>query len=251
MARRRFYAPPDDIEGSVINLSAEETHHLLRVLRLRPGHEAMVFDGRGREYHCRFFALRGDRAQLEILSSLANRVESPLRLTLAQALAKGEKLDLVVQKATELGVMRIVPLVTEHADVKLDDRSAPKRLERWRRISLEAAKQSGRRRLVEIAAPIALADFLNAAEGAIMVFSEKGGVTILDALAERQDRSEVIALIGPEGGWEEGELALMEERDCLMVTLGPRTLRTETAAIAAVTLIQHALGDLSRITHGR
>ncbi|MCI0490293.1 MAG: RsmE family RNA methyltransferase, partial [Blastocatellia bacterium] len=111
---------------------------------------------------------------------------------------------------------------------------------------LEAAKQSGRRRLVEIATPVALADFLNATDGTMLVFSERGGVTIKEAIADAQDRSEVVALIGPEGGWEEGELALMEDSGCLMITLGPRTLRTETAAIAAITLLQHALGDLSR-----
>jgi len=245
MARRRFYAPPDESDGSVINLSAEETHHLLRVLRLKPGQEAFVFDGQGREYRCRFLALRGDRAQLEILDLLADTIESPLRLTLAQALAKGEKFDLIVQKATELGVSRIVPLATEHADVKLYDKSVPEKLERWRRISLEAAKQSGRRRLVEIASPIALADFFNAADGAMLVFSEWGGVMIEDAIAGAPDLTEITAFIGPEGGWERSELALMEERGCRAVTLGPRTLRTETAAIVAITLLQHALGDLS------
>ncbi len=257
MARRRFYASPDDFSDQKINLSTEETHHLTRVLRLRAGDEVFVFDGRGCEYQCRFVDVVSNRAQVEIITLLRDQVESPLFLTLAQALAKGEKFDLVVQKATELGVSRIVPLLTEHIDVKLDGAATGKRLERWRRISLEAIKQSGRRALVEIAAPLGLADLIEsdraryeAETHAMLVFSEKGGAAIEKALAETANCSSVTALIGPEGGWAETELSLIEEGGCRAVTLGPRILRTETAAIVAISLIEHALGDLSTDNSG-
>jgi 16S rRNA (uracil1498-N3)-methyltransferase len=262
MQRRRFYAAPEAISDSVINLSGDESHHLARVLRLRAGDEAFAFDGCGREYRCRVTAVDAHRAQLEIIEALADMVESPVALTLAQALAKGEKFDLIVQKATELGVRCIAPLITENVDVRLSDERAEKRAERWRRIALEALKQSGGRRLVDIRHPAALADFIAsitlneraAAEPmlaahkqpALLVFSERGGMSISEALSEVNHTQHVVALVGPEGGWSDDELDLLESGGATFVTLGPRILRTETAALVAVTLIQHRLGDLSR-----
>src|SRR5215208_1604607 len=161
MSRRRFYAPPDTINGSTISLSLDETHHLTRVLRLKPDSEVFAFDGCGNEYNCRFLAVKENRARLEICGELTGEVDSSIHITLAHGIARGEKFDFIVQKATELGVSVIVPLVTDHADVKLSDEKSEKRLERWRRISLEAMKQCGRRRLVEIEPPVALKDFLN------------------------------------------------------------------------------------------
>jgi 16S rRNA (uracil1498-N3)-methyltransferase len=266
MQRRRFYAAPDAISESVIHLSRDESHHLARVLRLRTGDEAFAFDGCGCEYRCRVARTDAQRAQLEIIEALADRVESPVDLTLAQALAKGEKFDLIVQKATELGVRCIAPLITENADVRLNEERAEKRAERWRRIALEALKQSGGRRLVDIRQPATLADFLasmttneqSAAEPmraaldptvpplALLVFSERGGMSVGEALCEVNHTRPVIALVGPEGGWSDDELGMLESRGATFVTLGPRILRTETAALVAVTLIQHRLGDLSR-----
>jgi 16S rRNA (uracil1498-N3)-methyltransferase len=251
MQRHRFYATPDSIDGATINLSREETHHLASVLRLKAGDQVFVFDGCGREYRCSIASLKNRCALLEIIEPLTNNVESPINLTLGQALAKGEKFDLIVQKATELGTRRIVPLVTENAAVTLKDKQAEKRLERWRRISLEALKQSGRRTIVEIAAPVALSEFVSEVElrpdasRALLVFSERGGVSIDEALKATARGVEVIALVGPEGGWSQAELELLSERGAKAVTLGPRVLRTETAAIVAVSLIQHALGDIS------
>jgi 16S rRNA (uracil1498-N3)-methyltransferase len=234
----------------MINLPREETNHLSRVLRMKTGDEASVFDGRGREYLCSVSCIKDSGAQLEILRPLDNQVESPVDLTLAQALAKGEKFDLIVQKATELGARRIVPIATEHADVKLNEERAEKRLERWRRISLEALKQSGRRTLVDISAPIALYQFITRLEAEpdaariVLCFSERGGASINDALQGKDKGAAVIALVGPEGGWSDEELRMLDEHEARFITLGPRTLRTESAAIVAVALVQHALGDL-------
>ena len=164
MARRRFYAPPDNIDGSIAALSADETHHLMHVLRMTPGDPAFVFDGCGNEYKCIFRCFKDNRAQLEIEGyALNDIVESPVDLTLAQALAKGEKFDFIIQKATELGVSRIAPLITRYADVRLDEQQIYRRVERWKRISLEAVKQCGRRKLVEITAPRTVPDFVTGA----------------------------------------------------------------------------------------
>jgi 16S rRNA (uracil1498-N3)-methyltransferase len=245
---------------------------------MAPGDPALVFDGCGREYRCNFRGVKDDRAQLEIGEMLSDVVESPVEITLAQALAKGEKFDFIVQKVTELGVSRIVPLVTRYADARLDDQQTARRIQRWRRISLEAVKQCGRRKLVEITAPHTLPQFVGrfadaanddvvhaaslrtgteettirklaacatSTDPVLLLFSERGGVAITDALAERSNPHAVVALVGPEGGWSDDELVLLNGAGSKPVTLGPRVLRTETAALVAITLIQHAIGDLS------
>jgi 16S rRNA (uracil1498-N3)-methyltransferase len=255
MARRRFYAPPGNIAASTVSLSADETHHLMHVLRMTPGDEAFVFDGCGREYRCNFRSIKDNRAQLEIADALSDLVESPLHLTLAQSLARGEKFDFIVQKATELGVSGIAPLVTRYADVRLDDQQTTKRVERWRRISLEAMKQCGRRKLVEITAPRTIREFIVANEPspdaashiqrALLLFTEKGGMPVVAALAEVSRPCPIVALIGPEGGWSDDEMETLNDCGSTAVTLGPRVLRTETAAIVAIALIQQAIGDLS------
>jgi 16S rRNA (uracil1498-N3)-methyltransferase len=254
MQRRRFYASPDEFDGKLVRLSPDESHHLLRVLRLTRGEEVYVFDGCGEEFQCRFAEVEGKSAVLEVIARLSDEVESPLRLTLVQALTKGEKFDWIVQKATELGVSRIIPLASEHADLKLNGEQAEKRVERWQRISLEALKQCGRRRQVEICKPCTLADFLaessaaaalEESPAAIIFFNERGGSLINQALEALQQRGAVIALVGPEGGWSDREIECLQAQGCLAVTLGRRVLRTETAALAALTLLQHLLGDLS------
>jgi 16S rRNA (uracil1498-N3)-methyltransferase len=250
MSRRRFYASPEDITPSLVSLSTDETHHLVRVIRSKPGDEVFVFDGSGNEYRCSLVGESAGRARLKVIEPMADIVESPLDLTLGQALAKGEKFDFIVQKATELGVRRIIPIATRHADVKIDQDQIVPRTDRWKRISLEAVKQCGRRHLVEISAPIALSTMLESEKpetrSLLLVFSERGGSSIDATLTNLGDASAITLLIGPEGGWSDDELDLVEARGGRAVTLGPRILRTETAALVAITLIQHALGDLSQ-----
>jgi len=223
---------------------------------MTPGDVAFVFDGCGNEYRCEFARVAEDRAELEIAESLSDEVESPLDLTLAQALAKGEKFDFIVQKATELGVSRITPLMTRYADMRLDERQKISRTERWRRISLESTKQCGRRRLVQITEPLSIYQFMSVVESSndsvaekadhsLLLFSERGGFGVNEVLGEASSFRPVVALVGPEGGWSDDELEALNDYGCKPVTLGPRIIRTETAALVAITLIQHALGDLS------
>src|SRR2546423_15625258 len=157
MTRRRFFAPPDsfELDCSKVTLAAEEARHLLDVLRLNRGDEVFVFDGDGREFRCTVDEMKRERATLIVNAEVEPaRPESMLQLTLAVALLKGEKFDLVVQKATELGATRIVPVVTKLADARVrDDRDAERRVARWQRIAMEAAKQCGRARVPEIFGP--------------------------------------------------------------------------------------------------
>lgn len=258
MARRRFYAPPEAFapDGGSVSLSAEEARHLRDVLRLRAGDEAFVFDGEGREFACVVGEVREARgrggdvsAVLEVVGPVEPlKPESPLELTLAVGLLKGEKFDLVVQKATELGVSVIVPLITRHADVRLrDERDAARRVERWRRLALEASKQSGRARVPCVEQPTDFAPFVaREARGgeARFLFSERGGGGLRERAVNLGAPAVVTALVGPEGGWEEEELYLAAEGGWLLVTFGGRTLRAETAAVVVVALLQHLFGDL-------
>ncbi|HEV2881407.1 MAG TPA: 16S rRNA (uracil(1498)-N(3))-methyltransferase [Pyrinomonadaceae bacterium] len=261
--RRRFYAPPDAFspDGATVVLAREETLHLLNVLRLKAGDEAFVFDGAGREYACVVARAgeggrRAETATLEVRGEVEpQRPESPLDLTLAVALLKGEKFDLVVQKATELGVWRIVPVATKRADVRLmhgdGGRDAGARVARWRRLALEAAKQSGRARLPEVCAPVEFAAFVAAEAGAAGVqerrlfFTERGGRGLSETVHEWRERpAKLIALVGAEGGWDDAEIARAADEGWLAVTFGGRVLRAETAAIVVTGLLQHLYGDL-------
>lgn len=251
MTRRRFYAPPSAFRAELesVDLSSDEARHLRDVLRLKPGDDVYVFDGAGMEFHCRVEESRRDSAQLKVISEVAPaRPESSLNLTLAIALLKGEKFDLVVQKATELGVTRVVPVITRHADIRLrDETDAVKRVARWQRIALEAAKQSGRAVVPEVDNPIAFESLiqLTADEMRRIIFSEREGQSLTAAMKDIPgDTFQVIALVGSEGGWADEELARARDAGWTVVTLGGRTLRAETAAITVVALIQHLYGDL-------
>src|SRR5262245_28325197 len=245
MQRRRFYAKPSSFTETSVRLDADEARHLTRVLRLCSGARAFVFDGEGAEYECEVARAAKHEVDLNLLRRLDDVVESPLRLTLAQALIKGDKFDWVIQKATELGVSQIVPLVTEHSDIKRAEVRAGQRVQRWRRISLEALKQCGRRRLVEICEPALFDDFCGStAQGARLIFSERGGDGLAEASAKLRDVNQLSLCVASEGGWSERELGKAASCGFMPVSLGSRILRTETAAIVAVSLAQHLFGDL-------
>ena len=241
MTRRRFFAPPGAFNFSkrTVTLTADEARHLREVLRLKPGAEVSVFDGQGREFRAMVAQARRDTAELELKDEIAPaRPESPLEITLAVALLKGEKFDLVVQKATELGVHKIVPLITRHADIKLRDAAdAEKRVARWQRIALEAAKQSGRAVVPAVSFPQQFTSVLRLSHPCFL-FSEKEGHGLT------QVTDQVAAIIGSEGGWSDEELEEARAAGVQIVTLGGRILRAETAAITATALLQHRFGDL-------
>jgi 16S rRNA (uracil1498-N3)-methyltransferase len=268
---RRFYAPPADFDDAArVSLSREETQHLTGVLRLGAGAEVQVFDGEGHEFLCVVAddARRGaGRATLEVRARVEPPcAESSLELTLCVALLKGEKFDLVVQKATELGVSRIIPVETARADVRLPRTergdAASKRVARWRRIAVEAAKQSGRARVPVIDAPKSLMDVLAQGATAIdeltkdarlgtgaasrrLIFAERGGRGLVETVSRWGAQPlRAAALIGPEGGWEDAEIEQARGAGWQVVTLGGRTLRAETAGLVACALLQHLCGDL-------
>jgi 16S rRNA (uracil1498-N3)-methyltransferase len=245
MTRRRFYAPPSAFADQTVTLTADEARHLRAVLRLKTGDEVYVFNGVGREFRCTVSSARRDSAELRIEAEVEPaKPESQLQLTLCVALLKGEKFDLVVQKATELGVTRVVPLITRYADIHLrDEADATKRLARWQRIALEAAKQSRRAFLPQVSSPLAFGSLLPASTDDLRVmFSERGG----EALSSLTPSQNVTALVGSEGGWADGEIEQARAHDFHIITLGGRILRAETAAITVTALLQYLFGDLGR-----
>jgi 16S rRNA (uracil1498-N3)-methyltransferase len=242
---RRFYAPPENFSDQTVTLGFEESKHSRDVLRLRAGDEVFVFDGLGGEFRCEIESIGKRETVLKILEKVSPKSpESNLNLTLAVGLLKGEKFDLVVQKACELGVSRIIPLQTKRADVKIKDaKEAEKKLERWRRIALEAAKQSGRARLLEVCAPAFFENFIEIASGTRILFAERNGENFADLT--NKNVSEITAIVGSEGGWEDSEIEMARAQGVQIITLGGRILRAETAAIVVSALLQNRFGDLS------
>ena len=246
MSRRRFYAPPDafDVVEQTVTLGSDEARHLRDVLRLNAGDEVYVFDGRGREFRCVVATSKRDAAELRIETEVdPAKPESHLQLNLCVALLKGEKFDLVVQKATELGVKKITPLLTRFADIRLHDATdATKRLARWQRIALEAAKQSGRAFVPEISLPVDFKAALDV-DGLGVMFAERDGDRLEHLISGPAPQS-VTALVGSEGGWSDEEIEAARARNFHVITLGGRILRAETAAITVTALMQHLFGDL-------
>ena len=250
MARRRFYAPRIAFaaDGKSVTPGADEARHARDVLRLTRGDEVFVFDGEGREYRCAVMEVTSRTMTVDIAEEVEPaKPESRLDLTLGIALLKSEKFDLVVQKATELGVTRIVPLLTERADVRIrEPQGAKRKLERWQRIALESVKQCGRARLLIIDEPLSFADALSELGNAELriMFAERSGEPLNETLGAKPAKS-IAALIGPEGGWADEEIEQARASHWKIVTLGGRILRAETAAIAVAVLLQHRFGDLT------
>ena len=245
MRLRRVYVPDPLVAGASVWVADSAANHITRVLRLARGAALTVFDGRGGEYDATIAELRKDRVRLGVGDWRGIERESPLCMTLAQGVARGERMDLVVQKATELGVSAIVPVLTERTVVRLTAAAAEQRLRHWRAVAIAACEQCGRNALPEISAPVDFADLLAAHAAASaatrLVLSPAGGLRVRDL---RPAGTGVTLLIGPEGGLAEAEHEAALAAGFLALNLGPRILRTETAALAALAAIQQQHGDL-------
>jgi 16S rRNA (uracil1498-N3)-methyltransferase len=244
MRLTRVHVPGPLAAGSRYTIEGDAANHVSRVLRLQPGDSLTVFDGGGGEHGARIEGFRKGAVIIEVGERSATDRESSLSLTLAQGISRGERMDWVVQKATELGVTRIVPVLTERTVVRLDARQAERRLLHWRGIAVAACEQSGRNRIPEIAAPLGLHDYLrhdNRTSATRLLLSPSGTLRVEELKAPNDGIS---VLIGPEGGLAESEQRAALEAGFVAVRMGPRVLRTETAAVAALTLLQHRFGDL-------
>ena len=241
---RRFYADSENFQDDLVVLDPEETGHLARVLRLGVGEKVEVCDGAGRNVEARVAELDPAGARLQVLRELACWGESPLRLVLGIGLAKGEALEGVVRQATEMGVQQIMPFLSERSE-QLTPERARRRRERWRRLARESLKSCQRSLLPEIGAVAGFASVLAGPEEAKLIFweEERGGG--LKSLLEPPRPASARVLIGPEGGFSPREADQAREAGFRVVSLGPRRLKVGTAALAALTLLQYAWGDLA------
>ncbi len=241
----RFHAPDAGAPGQQAILRGEEHHHLSRVLRLKPGDPLSVFDGKGRAFSARLVSVGRHESIVHVIGEETAGEESALPLSLAVGLSKGEKLDWVLQKGTELGVHAFHLIPARRSDLRLPAERVPERLARWRRVTLEACKQSGRSYIPEVHSPEPLESFLAGPLPSLRLLLEPGSESGLSELGmDPASHGGVVVATGPEGGWTPEEIAVFRAARFVPCRIGPRTLRCETAAIAAAVLLQHLAGDL-------
>jgi 16S rRNA (uracil1498-N3)-methyltransferase len=242
MRLTRVYVNAPLTAGTVVELPAETAAHLAKVLRARSGDPLILFRGDGREYVGAIESVRGSRVTASVGNGADVDRESPFAITLVQCVPRGDRMDFIVQKATELGVARIVPVLSQRSVVRLDESQKESKVAHWRAVVLNACEQCGRNRLPVIEAPAPLINYLgsSASTTARLVLEPAdesvGGPPNLDAAVE--------IAIGPEGGFADDELDAFRLAGFMRVQLGPRILRTETAAIAALTWLQTRFGDM-------
>jgi 16S rRNA (uracil1498-N3)-methyltransferase len=232
--------------GTELVLPDSAAVHLSRVLRLAIGDACVLFNGDGHDYAARIVALDKRNVRVAIESSRAIDNESPLRLTLLQGVARGEKMDLILQKATELGVTSIAPLWSQRSEVKLEGDRMVKRLTHWRGVVASACEQCGRARVPDVAPPVALAAVLEAmpAGGLRLILDPDGELAMGGNLSMATDGHVALA-VGPEGGWSPADREQLRSAGFRGLRLGPRILRTETAGLAAIAALQSHFGDLA------
>jgi 16S rRNA (uracil1498-N3)-methyltransferase len=240
----RSHVPLPLAVGQRLPLPEDSSVHLLRVLRLAPGDELTLFNGDGHDYRARLLSAAKRGAEVEILARSPVARESTLRITLAQGLARGEKMDLVLQKATELGAAAFAPVLTERTEVKLDAERAGKRMAHWQGVVAAACEQSGRAVLPALAEPLPLATYAAAEPAGLKLALDPGGELDVRSLALAPG-APLALVVGPEGGLSERDLATLRAAGFRGLRLGPRILRTETAGLAALAALQALYGDLA------
>lgn len=238
----RIHQPGVLVPGAVVALSDSAANHVARVLRLPVGALLTLFNGEGGAYTATLHEVGKRSVAARVEAFIDHEVESPLAITLAQGIAKGERMDYAIQKATELGVVRVVPVITERCNVRLSDERWEKKLQHWQAVAVSACEQCGRNRIPAIAEPLTLAAWLSQDNNELRLTLDPqagGGITALDETPHH-----VSLLVGPEGGLSDGELSAAQRAGYRGIQLGPRVLRTETAGVAALAVLQARWGDL-------
>ncbi len=243
MRLNRIYCDGPLTEGGEVSLPSAGAYHVVRVLRMREGAPLIVFDGTSGEYQAEITRIDHDAVTVRLLQHTPGTAESALKITLVQGASRSERMDWTLQKATELGVAAIAPVLTARSVVRLDEKQAAKKQTHWRGIVIGACEQCGRTRVPTVAAPTTLRNYLanTRKEGLRLVLSPSapGSLAGLTTLPNK-----VELLIGPEGGLDDDELSAARAAGFTPVRLGPRVLRTETAAVVALSVLQALWGDL-------
>ena len=244
----KFFTPKEYINNEVAKIVGDDVKHIYKVLRLSEGTLVALNNCEGKEYLCEIADITKQEVILNVKEELEFNNESKVEITLFQGLPKSQKMDLIVQKGTELGVKEIIPCLTERVDVKL--KGEFKKLDRLNRIALEAAKQSKRSIVPKVQEPIEfteLLDKINEYDLFLVPYENKEDFGIKSLMNEIKNRDEIKTvgiLVGPEGGFEENEIDILRDKGAYIITLGKRILRTETAGFTTISLVQYELGDL-------
>lgn len=243
MRLNRIFCPGPLDEGLETALPAAGAYHIARVLRMREGAPLVVFDGAGGEYRAEIARVEGGAVTVRLSERTSGTAESPLKITLVQGISRGERMDWTLQKATELGVNAIAPVLTARSVVRLDEKQAAKKQDHWRGIVIGACEQCGRTHVPAVGTPKTLRNYLSSVkkEGLRLVLSPSAPGS-LAGLASVPAKVEL--LIGPEGGLDDDEIGAARNAGFTPVRLGPRVLRTETAAVVALSVLQALWGDL-------
>jgi len=251
----RLFLPPEKLTAKQIIISEDQARYLSLVLRIKPGDSLIVFDGSGYRYICKVLQTHKKEVVIEKIKKEPYSAESSVSITLAQGLPKKDKMDLIIQKSTELGVRKIIPLITERSQIRHTEK-----IWRWRKIALSASQQCGREKITEIEEPVGFEEFIKNIltppalpldkgrneEGLLgIIFSEEQKeINLKKILNDFKAVKNITLLIGPEGGFSGEEVSSAIEKGFIEASLGPRILRTETAPIAAISIIQYELGDM-------
>ncbi|HEX9584030.1 MAG TPA: 16S rRNA (uracil(1498)-N(3))-methyltransferase [Gammaproteobacteria bacterium] len=243
MRKTRLYVDARLATGETISVAGEPARYLGKVLRLEAGARIVLFNGNGGEYEATIIRMQSGRAEISLGEFAEPARESPLRITLAQGLSRGVRMDFMIQKAVELGVAAVAPIATARSVVRLDGPRLERRRLHWRGVAISACQQCGRTRLPEILPPQSLRELLESDTGGARLVLSPTATATIDAAKAIESR--VTLLVGPEGGLEDAELAAAVGAGYRPTRLGPRVLRTETAALAAISALQCLEGDFS------
>jgi len=251
----RLFLSPEELTSQEILIHGENAHYISSVLRVQTGDMLTIFDGQGNRYLCKINKIHKKEVIAEKVKTEMYSAESPILIVLAQGIPKGDKMDFIVQKSTEMGVKKIIPLITERSQVQHTAKT-----ERWRKIALSASQQSGREKIPDIEEAVNFKEFFNPPipplskgdEGGFLdknhcgiIFSEEEkNQTLKKVLKDFKEITAIALLIGPEGGFSDTETKMAIEKGFIAASLGPRILRTETAALSAISIIQYELGDM-------
>lgn len=246
----KFFVPKENISEDTVLITGDDVKHIGKVLRLRVSDEINVSDGCGTEYICSINNIDKKEVECSITSKFINETESNIKITLFQGLPKAQKMDLIVQKGVEIGISEIKTVITDRVVVKTEARDLSNKIERWNKISNEAAKQSGRGTIINVAEPISFKeaiDLVSDFDLALIPYENEEGIGLKKTLDGKTNIKSVAIFIGPEGGFSDEEIAIARENGIHSVTLGPRILRTETAGLVASTMVLYEIGDMGGI----
>lgn len=240
MRSHRFYSSITLSLSEPILLPKEASHHCIQVLRYKEGDELVLFNGDGFDYLAQISLIEGKTCQVKIMAKISPNNESPLKIHLYQGIARGEKMDLIIQKSVELGVHQITPLFTERCNVKLDQKRLAKKHQHWQKVAISACEQSGRAFIPKINLPIQISQFKLQSDSIGFYLQPNSTQSIHD----NNNLTDVSLLVGPEGGFSDNEINQLKENRISGIQLGARILRTETAGLACIAILQSHFGDI-------